>query len=83
MKRLFALMLLAMFSVGSLSACNTVKGAGKDVQKVGERWKVLPTIPAPPIRADSRTDAPPCAARSHRKAGLVPAFRCPGFCTRT
>jgi predicted small secreted protein len=37
MKRLFALMLLAMFSVGSLSACNTVKGAGKDVQKVGEK----------------------------------------------
>ncbi|MBB6600178.1 entericidin A/B family lipoprotein [Luteimonas sp. MC1825] len=37
MKRLFALMLIAMFSVGTLSACNTVKGAGKDVQKVGEK----------------------------------------------
>ena len=37
MKRLMALMLLALFSVGTLSACNTVKGAGKDVQKVGEK----------------------------------------------
>ena len=37
MKRLMALMLLALFSVGTLSACNTMKGAGKDVQKVGEK----------------------------------------------
>lgn len=37
MKRLFALLLIAMFSVGTLAACNTVKGAGKDVQKVGEK----------------------------------------------
>lgn len=36
MKRLMALMLLAMFSMG-LTACNTVAGAGKDVQKVGEK----------------------------------------------
>lgn len=37
MKRLIALMLLSMFSIGFLSACNTVKGAGEDVQKVGEK----------------------------------------------
>ncbi|HST44455.1 MAG TPA: entericidin A/B family lipoprotein [Luteimonas sp.] len=37
MKRLTALMLLAMFSVGTLTACNTMKGAGQDVQKVGEK----------------------------------------------
>ena len=37
MKRLMALMLLAMFSVGTLTACNTMAGAGKDVQKVGEK----------------------------------------------
>lgn len=37
MKRLTALMLLALFSVGTLSACNTMKGAGQDVQKVGEK----------------------------------------------
>ena len=37
MKRLMALMLLALFSMGTLSACNTMKGAGKDVQKVGEK----------------------------------------------
>jgi entericidin A len=37
MKRLMSVMLLAMFSVGMLSACNTMKGAGKDVQKVGEK----------------------------------------------
>jgi predicted small secreted protein len=37
MKRFIPLMLLAMFSVGSLSACNTMAGAGKDVQKVGEK----------------------------------------------
>lgn len=37
MKRVMALMLLALFSAGTLSACNTVKGAGQDVQKVGEK----------------------------------------------
>ena len=36
MKRLTALLLLALFSAGTLTACNTVKGAGQDVQKVGE-----------------------------------------------
>lgn len=37
MKRLTALLLLALFSIGTLTACNTVKGAGQDVQKVGEK----------------------------------------------
>ncbi len=37
MKRLIALMLLAMFSVGALSACNTMKGAGQDIQKAGDK----------------------------------------------
>jgi entericidin A len=36
MKRLMALMLLSMFSI-SLTACNTMAGAGKDVEKVGEK----------------------------------------------
>ena len=36
-KRLFALLLLAMFSTSALTACNTMAGAGKDVQKVGEK----------------------------------------------
>lgn len=37
MKRLIIVMLLAMFSVGTLTACNTMKGAGQDVQKAGEK----------------------------------------------
>lgn len=37
MKRVIALMLLAMFTGGFLSACNTMQGAGEDVQKVGEK----------------------------------------------
>lgn len=37
MKRLTALLLLALFSMGTLTACNTVAGAGKDVQKAGEK----------------------------------------------
>lgn len=37
MKRLIAVTLLAMFSVGFLAACNTMEGAGKDVEKVGEK----------------------------------------------
>ena len=37
MKRLIALMLLTLFSIGILTACNTMAGAGKDVQKVGEK----------------------------------------------
>ena len=37
MKRLVLLAVLAMFSSGFLTACNTMAGAGKDVQKVGEK----------------------------------------------
>lgn len=37
MKRLTALLLLSCFSLGTLTACNTVAGAGKDVQKAGEK----------------------------------------------
>jgi len=37
MKRLIAVILLAMFSTTALTACNTMAGAGKDVQKVGEK----------------------------------------------
>lgn len=36
MKRYAALLFIAMFSIVALSGCNTVKGFGKDVQKVGE-----------------------------------------------
>ena len=36
MKRLVALMMLSLFSVAVLAGCNTVAGAGKDVQKAGE-----------------------------------------------
>ena len=37
MKRLTALLLLSLFSISSLSACNTMAGAGKDVQRAGEK----------------------------------------------
>src|SRR5690606_1387859 len=37
MKRIALLFLIALFAAGTLSACNTVAGAGKDVQKVGEK----------------------------------------------
>ena len=37
MKRLISLLLLAAFSSGVLTACNTMAGAGKDVQKAGEK----------------------------------------------
>lgn len=37
MKRLIAVTLLAVFSAATLSACNTMEGLGKDVQKLGER----------------------------------------------
>ena len=37
MKRAMMLLLAAMFSMAVLSGCNTVAGAGKDVQKVGEK----------------------------------------------
>ncbi|MGV8931937.1 MAG: entericidin A/B family lipoprotein [Luteimonas sp.] len=37
MKRFVALALLAVFSMSFITACNTMKGAGKDVQKVGEK----------------------------------------------
>ncbi len=39
MKRLITLMLLAMFAVGTLAACNTFKGAGQDVEKVGDKMQ--------------------------------------------
>ena len=37
MKRLMVLMMMAAFSTATLTACNTVAGAGKDVQKAGEK----------------------------------------------
>ena len=37
MKRSIALMLLSMFTLAMLAACNTIAGAGKDVQKAGEK----------------------------------------------
>jgi predicted small secreted protein len=37
MKRLIALMMVACFSTAALTACNTMAGAGKDVQKVGQK----------------------------------------------
>ena len=37
MKRLTALLLLAMVSMSTLTACNTRAGVGKDVQKVGDK----------------------------------------------
>lgn len=36
-KRVCALLLLVMFSSGVLTACNTMAGAGKDIQKGGEK----------------------------------------------
>lgn len=37
MKRLLALIVLSMFSLGMLSGCNTMAGAGQDMQKAGEK----------------------------------------------
>ena len=37
MKRIVSLAILALLSANFLVACNTVEGAGKDVQKVGEK----------------------------------------------
>ena len=37
MKRLMTLAMLGLFSVGLLSGCNTVAGAGKDVQGAGQK----------------------------------------------
>lgn len=37
MKRLMTLLMLAMFCTGMLAGCNTMAGAGKDVQKAGEK----------------------------------------------
>ena len=35
-KRLFALMLLSMLSMGVLSACHTMAGVGEDIQTAGD-----------------------------------------------
>ena len=37
MKKKFPLLLLAVLGLCVLVGCNTVKGIGKDVQKVGEK----------------------------------------------
>ncbi|MDG2523790.1 entericidin A/B family lipoprotein [Stenotrophomonas sp. HITSZ_GD] len=37
MKKVMTLLVLGMFSMAVLSGCNTVAGAGKDVQKAGEK----------------------------------------------
>lgn len=36
-KRMLALFLLAMFSIGTLGACNTMAGLGEDVGKAGDK----------------------------------------------
>jgi len=37
MKRAMMVALLGLFSVGMLTGCNTMAGAGKDMQKAGEK----------------------------------------------
>ncbi|RRN56292.1 entericidin A/B family lipoprotein [Pseudoxanthomonas sp. SGNA-20] len=37
MKRIVALTLLSLFSISALTACNTMAGAGKDIQRGGEK----------------------------------------------
>lgn len=37
MKRVMVMAVLAMFSVAMLSGCNTVAGAGKDIQGAGDK----------------------------------------------
>ena len=37
MKRMFALLMLVMFSTMTLTACNTIAGAGKDIEKAGDK----------------------------------------------
>ena len=37
MKRAMTLLMLALFSTAVLSGCNTMAGAGKDIQKAGEK----------------------------------------------
>ncbi|HEY0335124.1 MAG TPA: entericidin A/B family lipoprotein [Stenotrophomonas sp.] len=37
MKRVITLVALGLFSMAVLGGCNTVAGAGKDVQKAGEK----------------------------------------------
>jgi predicted small secreted protein len=39
MKRMICLLMLSAFFAGTLAACNTVKGAGQDVQKVGGKME--------------------------------------------
>lgn len=39
MKRIAIASLLAILTMGLLTACNTVHGFGKDVQKVGEKME--------------------------------------------
>ena len=37
MKRNLAILLLALFAATLLGGCNTIEGAGKDIQKAGEK----------------------------------------------
>lgn len=36
MNRSLAILLLALFSAATLGGCNTIEGAGKDIEKAGE-----------------------------------------------
>ncbi|EPC02862.1 hypothetical protein L861_23920 [Litchfieldella anticariensis FP35 = DSM 16096] len=36
MKRFFAMALLALFCASVLSGCNTIRGAGEDIERGGE-----------------------------------------------
>ena len=36
MKKIISVVLISVFSLSFLSACNTVKGAGRDIQNTGK-----------------------------------------------
>ena len=37
MKRVLTLLSVVLFSMGTLTACNTMAGAGQDIQKAGDK----------------------------------------------
>ncbi len=64
MKRLLTLMVLGLFSAGVMTGCNTVAGAGKDLQgaggkveKTAENAAMVSADPSPPELFDLRQRA--------------------------
>src|SRR5690606_18419869 len=76
MKRLLALLLLSLFSMGTLTACNTMAGVGEDIEAAGDK---IEDEAEGHIDCDTSDESSSPHRRNDRKAGAIRPFACVGL----